>query len=433
MRSQPGIYTKEYLFHVVKGACLLASGGGGTYSSAQNLLKYYTKGEYYGDKNEPCFEVVSKENAIARGGDAVVVAYIGAPQAISALQYPQAAVASVQKIIEQTKRDIRYVIPVEIGPLSSIVPCLVASKCGLKVIDADGAGRAVPELTMVTYAAHEVSVNPTILANSNNIFVSLAITDSNGKSCSRQTQENTAAVIEHLARPIIGINEFNQSAGIAIWIMDSEQIEKAVEIEATLTLAHTVGKDLTVPGADSLYIQKKLNEYLGGTREHQKVFTLFEGFFQTSGTATSTQGGFDHGTVAIRNDKADQVTVIFQNESLIVWDSSRDTPCAMAPDSICYLVDDEQKVYSNGDVIKDGKLVENLVGKKVTLIGIVAHEALRSNEQKLLSSDFFHSEMEKGSLMKSFKKVLADIGYSGIYVPLEEIASRVEKDAVEVY
>ena len=39
--------SKEDLENIVRGACLLSSGGGGTYSSGVNLLKKLTKGPYY--------------------------------------------------------------------------------------------------------------------------------------------------------------------------------------------------------------------------------------------------------------------------------------------------------------------------------------------------------------------------------------------------
>lgn len=69
-------------------------------------------------------------------------------------------------------------------------------------------------------------------------------------------------------------------------------------------------------------------------------------------------GGFDSGLMTIQQDQTPEnlIKIIFQNESLIVWDSGQGSPLVTAPDLISYLIIPEathkrQLVYSNSDII----------------------------------------------------------------------------------
>lgn len=51
-------------------------------------------------------------------------------------------------------------------------------------------------------------------------------------------------VIESIARPTIGMKDFHQIAGLAIWIMDNEDLKKANLVPNTLSLSAQVGLTL---------------------------------------------------------------------------------------------------------------------------------------------------------------------------------------------
>ncbi|MCP6675082.1 DUF917 domain-containing protein, partial [Klebsiella pneumoniae] len=85
-----------------------------------------------------------------------MVAYMGAPDAINQVQWPNGpveAARAAQQRLESQGRKLAYVAAPESGALGVVVASLVAAKLGLAVVDADGAGRAVPSLPMLTYAA----------------------------------------------------------------------------------------------------------------------------------------------------------------------------------------------------------------------------------------------------------------------------------------
>jgi uncharacterized protein len=391
------------LENIAKGATFLASGGGGTYESGRNLSDHFVKSSYY--KN-PTFEIIDVKD-VDKDGYAVVVAYLGAPEALKSASYPDGAVSAViqvQKSLKKQGKKLKYVVPVEIGALSSVVPCLVASKLDLQVIDGDGAGRAVPELTMLSFSSQGVSCSPTILAsNRESFFINLNI----GDDPTQAKPISDAAVVEKIARPMLGLDQFQEIAGIAIWVMDAKTMRKAIKSTGSLSMVKGVGECIASKGLDDVifYIRKK----------GKKVFKLFHGVFDEKGTTSLTAGGFDHGSVTIVN-KTERFVDIYQNESLLAWSNKSTHPVVMAPDSITLFVEDEQKAYSVGDIIgSDGKLADNLKGKFVSVIGIAAESFLRSRKEGLISV---------------FESTLKTLGYYGQYEPIEKLNGKNEKESV---
>lgn len=413
-----GVYYQKELYQILLGGCLLASGGGGTYASAKNLVDNFKKSDFYSKTNDPSFKMVTKDD-LDKDAYGVVVAYLGSCVALQGADFPEAAVHAVENIQQCLRKEgktLRYVVPVETGALSMAVPCLVASKLDLTVVDADGAGRAVPELTMLTYAAADISPDPTVLANRTGYYINLNIGGFDNQGS--EAQETAAEAIESLCRPVVGLSEFNQIAGIAIWVMNYTEMDKALQITGTVSRALEAGKQ--VPKKDNN--ADTMIDYLKN-RFHLKVYKMFEGKFLEDGCKTAIEGGFDHGTIRIIDKSTGEIfTSLFQNETMLAWNSARNSPIAMAPDSIAFYVDDPQKVYSNGDLLGlDGKLYDHLKDQKVTVIGIAADEVLRKTEYEKISSPLFIKKQEQGALMKSFKKCLLDLGYAGKYKKIEDI------------
>ncbi len=388
-------YNQTDLENIAKGACFLASGGGGTYDSGKHLSNHFVISDYYKTAQ---FNITDIDD-IDMTGYAVVVAYIGAPEAIKTVNYPKGAVRAVeeiQRILKSQGHELKYVVPVEVGALSSIVPCLVASKLHLSVINGDGAGRAVPELTMLSFSAEGVSCKPTVMTNSDTFTVDLNVGEENpsGQAIS------DASVIEKIARPMLELTQFNQIAGLAIWVMTPAQIKTAIKSKGSLLLAKETGEKIAAHG---------LNEVMALlTQKGKKIFHLFSGTFDEKGCTSLTAGGFDHGTITITDGK-NQFINIYQNELLLAWKSNSSEPAVMAPDSITFFVEDEQKVYSVGDIMdENGQLSQNLSSCKVHVIGIAAEEFLRNNDHK-------------NSLLDIFTQALKTLGYYGSYKAIEDI------------
>ena len=70
-----------------------------------------------------------------------------------------------------------YLMPLEIGGINSLVPIMAAARLGLPLIDADGMGRAFPELQMTTFNAHGVSTTPLALTDDHGTWLLLEAPD----------------------------------------------------------------------------------------------------------------------------------------------------------------------------------------------------------------------------------------------------------------
>ncbi|WP_302738143.1 DUF917 domain-containing protein [uncultured Desulfovibrio sp.] len=399
--------TQEALRQTAMGACFLGSGGGGTLQSALGLIENFRSGEYYSDDT---VEVVKVEDATE--GDAVVVAYIGAPAKINHAAYPDGPVQAAVQVssrLRELGRRLAYIVPAETGALGFTVACLVAAKLGLKVVDADGAGRAVPSLPQLTFSITEgLSPNPAIVVNQDkNLCVTVnasilpdvadCVQHKPGQQFPAARIEDLSRIIDNLMRPIISEPAFDQFGGLALWIMTPEQMRKALRIRNTLWKAWALGAGL--PGFAS---SDDLLEYL---KEKLRITAhrLF-GPAQLTNAEINTEGGFDVGKVDFTdNDRI--CTVQYQNESLIAGLKKYDDPLCTAPDSIAYFLEpsetgsNEPKVFSNGDLLsEDGSLREDLKGRMFSVIGIAVDDVLWEQD---------------AGIFTTFRDLLRKMGYHG--------------------
>ncbi len=387
---------------LLQGGCFFGSGGGGTLTSARHLAQNFVPGPYYPHQR---IRVVAVEEATE--GEAVMVAYLGAPVAINQVTYPEGPVRAVEQIkahLEKNGRKLAYIVPPESGALGFTVACLVAAHFGLAVIDADGAGRAVPSLPMLTFAAAGINPRPTMLVSQDGLQVELNVTPRGSENGSTRHQQDVAAIIEQMLRPIVSVQEFEQFGGLAMWIMGPSELAQALPIRGTLSRALQLGRllqqgELGNTSALVRYLQEKFG--LGA----RVVF----GPGRIASIKEETAGGFDVGKVSIDSGGA-QCTVVYQNESLLAWDSSKGQPIGMAPDSLAYFAEGAgQQVFSNGDLLQaDGTLNPQIEGRPLSVIGIAAAAPLRE---------------PGGLILDSFMAQVAQLGYLGPYLPLAEEGS----------
>ncbi|WGS54242.1 DUF917 domain-containing protein [Paraburkholderia sp. D15] len=389
------------------GGAFFGSGGGGTIESARHLAAHFRKGDYY-PRDTVSIVTVEEASGEHAQGEAVMVAYLGAPEAINSATYPTGpveAVRSVQERLAAQGRKLAYIAPPESGALGFSVACLVAAKLGLAVIDADGAGRAVPSLPMLTYAAQEIDPRPAFLVSQSGLNVELNVTPRAGSNGGGSMhQQDVSVIVEQMMRPIVGDPEFGQFGGLAIWQMKPEQLAAALPIRGTLTRALTLGRAV---GAGRI---RNVPQMIAWLVEHCGISArAISEPGELVSTKVDTSGGFDVGQIGIKAG-AHTYTVIYENESLLAWDSQRPQPIVLAPDSVAYFVEGEgQSIFTNGDlVLADGK-PNPVVGKrKITLIGWEAEAPLR---------------VPGGLILDSFQVLLQKLGYLGPYVPVGKLHS----------
>jgi DUF917 family protein len=380
--------TKTDLTNLAHGSCFFACGGGGSLSAGLNML----------NKFEGTTTLISKEEAVAdKKAYTLVVAYIGAPEAVKNLDRPTAAINAFNLMNKAIDGEIKYVVPVEQGAISTLVSCVVANELNLKVIDGDGAGRAVPQLNMLTYAS-KLPMKDNTFANSGNVVPS-AVLASKDNQCIEITVDSPLAV-EAIARPFVsaGIPGFDQAAGLGIWLMDSEMLDKALTITGTIDLAIKLGDTINNRLGEKPY--QTVVDFLNRNGLGAKL--LFSGEMMEPEKTTS--GGFDMDKIIIKDKQNDvNMHIYSQNESLVAWVTDTSHPLVMAPDSICFLSEDGQ-VFSNADIENETEPDKGFVGKQVGVIAILSRKELINDKQ----------------IMLGFKEVLTNLGYPCFYKPFNQ-------------
>lgn len=390
-------FEKKELMHLVKGACFMASAGGGTFTAGMNLASHFKK-DYYGETPKvttiPLEELDDQKYGI-------MVAYIGSPESMEQIYYPDGIVEAVKEIEKRRNMKIDYIVPPEIGAISMLAACTTAAKLGIPVIDGDGAGRAVPELSMTTFNLYQKDVNP------------IALSSQEGKNTLYMELDgglNEAGNVEMLIRPTLGMKCYGEKAGLAMWLVTGEELKRIIKSRNTLSRCMELGK--IINRHNFAQIKKKVAQ-MGYEAE-----IIAEGSDMT--IYTNVGGGFDCGTLSFTtNDKhgntpGDEINVLIKNESLIAWNSSKEAPLAVAPDLISYLIsfddNETQWTYSNGDLQrileKEGK------NGTIQLIKLKAPAWMweQENQANLMRA---RMDANSSSVQKSYQSVLRSMGYYG--------------------
>jgi len=115
---------------------------------------------------------------------------------------------------------------IEAGGLNSTTPFVVAAQLGIPLVDADGMGRAFPEIQMIVATMHGVKATPMTLA------------DEKGNSAVIDTIDNSWT--ERLARTLTV--DFGATAMIALYPMTGAQLKAGAFVSGTISLAEELGR-----------------------------------------------------------------------------------------------------------------------------------------------------------------------------------------------
>lgn len=265
------------------------------------------------------------------------VAMMGAPTVlVEKVPNGQEFERVVRTVERRLSRPAVALMSAEAGGLNSTVPVVAAAELGLPLLDADGMGRAFPEIPMCSMNLAGVSATP------------MAISDEKGNLELLETIDN--AWTERLSRT--AAVAMGGSVIIALYPMASERVpsavipgsmSRAIAIGETLRRAHSEGRD-------------SLRELLRVTSGR----LLFQG--KTSDVLRRTTGGFARGEATITGlgeDAGATLRLEFQNEHLVAMRDG--LPIATVPDLITVL-DSEAHTPITTEGIR--------YGQRVTVIGI---------------------------------------------------------------
>ncbi len=336
--------TERHLADLARGAAVLGTGGGGDPYVGQLLVRQAIHE----------FGSVTVLDPDEVDGDALVVptAQMGAPTVVfEKLPRGTEAVTALRALEERLGAAATATMPIECGGINSMIPLVVAARAGLPVVDADGMGRAFPELQMETFGVYGVPGSP------------MAVAGERGETTVIDTGSDNRRM-EWLARGVTV--QLGGVAHIAEYAMRGAEVTRAA-VPRTLTLALTIGRTIRRSRECNADPVAELARALGGTLYgHLRV--LFRG--KIADVERRTEAGFARGRAAGRSfDGEHKLELVFQNENLaaLVDDEVR----CVVPDLVCVL-DSEQAEPITTEALH--------YGQRVTVVGISTPDLMRTPE-----------------------------------------------------
>ena len=354
------VLSHQDLLDLVDGAAIFSAGGGGNpeggYKIADNLAS-----QGYTVKLVAPLEVPD---------DAKVVnfACVGATTAI---EYDSDAAAKTLKTLEEYSSFSAYAtIPVELGGFNTLAAVDVAARCNIPVVDADGAGRSVPEVHLKVYTIDNIPLTPMVVADlhAKNIVIV------------KETMDSRAT--ERIARILAA--EWNHSAYTARRVLTGAQV-KTSPIQLSLSMCMRIGKLLRTAVEPIIAVLKENNG-----------FKLFEGVVERA--ERKTEGGFTFIAIKLCGTREyEGISFEFKakNEVLVAYKDGR--LAAIAPDIITPVHPETGKCITAEKIEK---------GDKLAVLGLPAPQKWRTKKGL---------ELWKDVLQRS--KILEE------YIPIEKLAS----------
>lgn len=289
----------EFIEYAIVGATLLACGGGGDPKIGYLMAKQAI--ETYGNVQLISSDMLSDSDILG----AVSMMGIGS---VTSEKFPsgQEFEAVIRALGDHVGMHANVLYPIETGAMNSMIPIVAAAMMGLKLVDADCAGRAFPELNMISQSIVDIFNSPVALVNEklDPILVSAKSFVDMETYC-------------HAITMAFG--------GIAIMAESfvTKEVFETFAIQNSLSRAYEIGKIIKTSKTP---IEDLINQ--------QGVYYLFEGIIET--ISTQTEDGFTKSVidfVSMAKDKSYQIIV--QNENLSAY--KNDQLLAIVPDLICIL------------------------------------------------------------------------------------------------
>jgi len=348
------------LLDLVDGAAVFSAGGGGDpevgYRIADRLV------------SEGCTVRLVAPSEVPNDAKVVNFACVGATTTI---EYDSNAAVKTLKALEEYAGFSAYAtIPVELGGFNTLVAVDVAARRDIPVVDADGAGRSVPEVHLKVYTIDDIPLTPMIVADlhAKNIVIA------------KETRNSKAA--ERIARILAA--EWGHNAYTARRILTGAQV-KASPIQLSLSKSMQIGR-----------LMRKTVDPIKAVLKETGGFKLFEGV--TDHAEHETEAGFTFVNVKLRGThqcKGSMFEFKAKNEVLVAYRNGK--LAAVAPDIVTPVHPETGKCVTAEKIEK---------GDKLAVLGLPAPQKWRTS---------------KG--LELWKEVLQRSNISEEYVPIEQLTS----------
>ncbi|MEM1192084.1 MAG: DUF917 domain-containing protein [Pseudomonadota bacterium] len=332
---------------IALGGAFLATGGGGDTLLGEIIAQAQVRA-VGSVRLEPLDQFTSDDLIVAIGG-------VGSPTIMQEkpMNGREAgwALSALEVVLGKSASAI---IAFEAGGMNALVPFGIAAERGLPVVDADGMGRAFPELQMESFSIYGVSATPMAMA--------AELGDQMVVSAARSPK-----LAEKLVR------HFSVTAGggqciSAEHVMDGATAQR-VAVPGTISLCLRIGKLIRHYGSNIPGFVQALKKELCPTH-YGAVEMLVSG--KVVDLTRETRGGYDYATVKLMPHDAndhdtDEISIMVKNEYLLALRGGK--PIATTPDLIC-LLDSETGLPITAETLR--------YGQRVHMIGIGAPALMRT-------------------------------------------------------
>lgn len=296
-----------------RGAAFLGTGGGGDPYIGRLLAKHAMK--EYGNP------VIIEPEDLADDALVFAIAMLGAPTVL----VEKAACGddidlAIDKLSKRLGRRPDALMPIEIGGINSTIPIVASARSGIPLVNADGMGRAFPEIQMVTFNVYGHPPTP------------LSVVDEHLNAVVIDAED--AKTAEDLVRSVaiqMGLSVMTANYPV------SGAVVKKYAVKHTLTLALEIGRAISDGRTQGDPVNSLLS-YLGSTEYYKHCKILFDGKIVDIKRETTKGFSVGHCRIDPLSGNGDSVEIIFQNENLVA--KINDKFIAMVPDLIC-IVDRE--------------------------------------------------------------------------------------------
>lgn len=326
------------------GAAFLGTGGGGDPYVGRILVQRCLDEGLTVDLLDP--------DELADDAFVIPTAMMGAPTVlVEKLPSGEEAILSLRRLEKRLGRTATATMPIEIGGINSTIPLLVGARLGLPVVDADGMGRAFPQLEMETFGVYGISACPMVVSNEW------------GETALIETPDNR--MMEWLARGVA--IRMGGCAYIAEYPMTGAEV-KRTSVPRTLTLAIEVGRVLRLAKAEHRNPFDALLSFLSTTL-YKYGRIIFSG--KVKDIRRETKDGWSIGKAKIEGfvPWTGTMEIEIQNENLIARIDGR--VAAIVPDLIC-VMDSETAEPITTEGLR--------YGQRVTVMSVSVPEIMRTPE-----------------------------------------------------
>lgn len=345
----------QELLDLVDGAAIFSAGGGGDPDAGYKIADALASEGF-----------IVKLVAPSKVPDEAKVVNFACVGATTSIEYDSNAAVKALKALEEYAGFSSFAtIPVELGGFNTLAAVDVAARRKIPVVDADGAGRSVPEVHLKVYTIDEISLTPMVVADihaKNMVIV-------------KETLDSRAA--ERVARVLAA--EWNHSAYTARRILTGAQV-KFSPIQFSLSKAMQIGKLL-----------RKAVDPMKAVLKETSGFKLFEGVVDSA--ERKTEAGFTfvnvklHGTSEFSGSAFDFKA---KNEVLIAYRDHK--LAAVAPDIITPVYPETCKCITAEKIEK---------GDNLAVLGIPAPEKWRTSKGLELWKDV----LQRANILEEYKPI----------------------------